>query len=94
MKLEDFMIPCMSKQLFGLDCPGCGMQRSVALLFRGDFAEAFHMFPAIYTTIPLFIFIGLHFVDKRRNYTKLIIPFAIINAVIMITAYFYKLTQY
>ena len=94
MKLEDFMIPCMSKQLFGLDCPGCGMQRSVALLFRGDFAEAFHMFPAIYSTIPLFIFIGLHFVDKRRNYTKLIIPFAIINAVIMITAYFYKLTQY
>lgn len=94
MKLEDFMIPCMSKQLFGLDCPGCGMQRSVALLFRGDFAEAFHMFPAIYTTIPLFIFIGLHFVDKRRNYTKLIIPFAIVNAVIMITAYFYKLTQY
>ena len=88
------MIPCMSKQLFGLDCPGCGMQRSVALLFRGDFAEAFHMFPAIYSTIPLFIFIGLHFVDKRRNYTKLIIPFAIINAVIMITAYFYKLTQY
>jgi hypothetical protein len=84
----------MSKQLFGLDCPGCGMQRSVALLFRGDFAEAFHMFPAIYTTIPLFIFIGLHFVDKRRNYTKLIIPFAIVNAVIMITAYFYKLTQY
>lgn len=94
MKLEDFMIPCMSKQLFGMDCPGCGMQRSVALLFRGDFAEAFHMFPAIYSTIPLFIFIGLHFVDKRRNYTKLIIPFAIINAVIMITAYFYKLTQY
>ena len=93
MKLEDFMIPCMSKQLFGLDCPGCGMQRSAAMLFRGEFADAFHMFPAIYTTIPLFLFIGLHFVDKSRNYTKLIIPFAIINAVIMIIAYFYKLTH-
>ena len=94
MKLEDFMIPCMSKQLFGLDCPGCGMQRSAAMLFRGEFADAFHMFPAIYTTIPLFLFIGLHFVDKSRIYTKLIIPFAIINASIMIIAYFYKLTNY
>ena len=94
MKLEDFMIPCMSKQLFGLDCPGCGMQRSAAMLFRGEFADAFHMFPAIYTTIPLFLFIGLHFVDKSRNYTKLIIPFAIINASIMIIAYFYQLTNY
>lgn len=88
------MIPCMSKQLFGLDCPGCGMQRSVALLLRGDFVAAFHMFPAVYTTIPLFLFIGLHFVDKRRNYTKLIIPIAIANAAIMIIAYFYKLTFY
>lgn len=94
MKLEDFMIPCMSKTLFGLDCPGCGMQRSLVLLFQGDFADAFHMFPAIYTTIPLFIFIGLHFVDKSRKYHKLIIPFAILNATIMIIAYFYKLTHY
>ncbi|MDD3003839.1 DUF2752 domain-containing protein [Flavobacterium sp.] len=94
MKLEDFMIPCMSKKLFGLDCPGCGMQRSFAMLLRGEFADAFYMFPAIYTTIPLFIFIGLHFIDKNRNYTKLIIPFAVINALIMIIAYFYKLNQY
>lgn len=88
------MIPCMSKKLFGLDCPGCGMQRSVAMLFKGDFADAFYMFPAIYTTIPLFLFIGLHFIDKSRNYHKLIIPFAILNAAIMIIAYFYKLTNY
>lgn len=94
MKLEDFMIPCLSKKLFGLDCPGCGMQRAFVMLIKGDFADAFHMFPAIYTTIPLFLLIGLHFVDKSRNYSKLIIPFAIINAVIMITAYFYKLTNY
>ncbi|WP_432671350.1 DUF2752 domain-containing protein [Flavobacterium sp. SM2513] len=94
MKLEEFMIPCLSKKLFGIDCPGCGMQRSLAMLINGDFSDAFHMFPAIFTTIPLFIFIGLHFVDKSRNYTKLIIPFAIVNAAIMIIAYFYKLTHY
>lgn len=88
------MIPCMSKKLFGLDCPGCGMQRAAVMVAQGDFANAFAMFPAIYTTIPLFILIGLHFADKKRNYTKLIIPIAIINAIVMIIAYFYKLTNY
>ena len=94
MNLEDFMIPCMSKKLFGFDCPGCGMQRATVLLLEGEFTAAFHMFPAIYTTVTLFTLIGLHFVDKSRNYTKLIIPFAIINAAIMLIAYFYKLTNY
>ena len=94
MKVEDYMIPCMSKKFFGFDCMGCGMQRATVLLFEGEFSAAFQMFPAIYTTIPLFIFIGMHFIDKRRNYTKIIIPFAILNAVIMIIAYFYKLTHY
>jgi len=88
------MIPCLSKKLFGLDCPGCGMQRATILLVEGDFNAAFHMFPAIYTTIPLFIFIGLHFMDKTRNYSKIIIPFAIANAAIMIIAYLYKLTNF
>jgi hypothetical protein len=88
------MIPCLSKKLFGLDCPGCGMQRAAIMLFEGDFNAAFHMFPAIYTTIPLFVFIGLHFVDKTRNYSKIIIPFAVVNAAIMIIAYLYKLTNF
>ncbi len=88
--MEEHMLPCMNKKLFGIDCPGCGTQRSVALLSQGEFWEAFKMYPAIYTTIPLFIFILLHFIDKSRNYHKLIIIFAIINAVVMIFSYFYK----
>lgn len=80
----------MNKKLFGMECPGCGTQRSVALLSQGEFWEAFKMYPAIYTTIPLFLFILLHFIDKSRNYTKLIIIFAIVNALVMIFSYFYK----
>lgn len=93
MKLEDFMLPCMSKQLFGMDCPGCGMQRSLLLVLKGDFADAFFMFPAIYTTIIFFLSVGLHFVDKSRNYHKIIVPIAVINALIMIISYIYKQTN-
>ena len=81
----------MNKKLFGIDCIGCGTQRAFILLIKGDFGNAFQMFPAIYTTLLLFVFLGLYFIDKSRNYHKIIIGLAITNAVIMIIAYLYKI---
>ncbi len=92
--MEEYMIPCMNKKLFGVECMGCGTQRAFWMLIQGDFVGAFKMFPAIYTTVLLFLFIGLHFIDKSRNYQKIIISLAIVNAVIMVIAYFYKVTHY
>lgn len=48
------MLPCLNKKILGVDCPGCGLQRSVDLLLHGEFVAAFQMYPAIYTIIPLF----------------------------------------
>ena len=76
-----------------MECLGCGTQRAFMFVLRGDFLLAFKMFPAIYTTILLFGFIGLHFLDKSRNYHKFIISIAIVNAVIMIISYIYKMTS-
>lgn len=86
------MLPCMNKWMFGIDCPGCGMQRSIAFLLKGQFADAFFIFPAIYTSILFAAFIVLHLIDRSRNYTKTIIGLAVLNAAIMIFAYFYKIT--
>ena len=94
MPAENYMLPCMNKSLFGVDCMGCGTQRALILLSKGEFKEAFYMFPAIYTTILLFLFLGLHFIDKSRNYHKLIVPMAILNAVIMVISYIYKQTNF
>lgn len=91
--MEDYMVPCMNKKLFGIECFGCGTQRSFWMLLQGDFIGAFKMFPAIYTTILLFACIGLHFIDKTRNYQKIIVGLAIVNAIIMVVSYFYKLTH-
>ena len=54
--MEEHMLPCMNKQLFGVECPGCGTQRAIAFLMEGEFWEAFKMFPAIYTLVLFFIF--------------------------------------
>jgi hypothetical protein len=92
--MEGYFLPCLNKKMFGVECFGCGTQRSFLLLVKGDFIGAFHMFPAIYTSIILFACIGLHFIDKSRNYHKAMITMAIINAVVMVISYFYKVTHY
>lgn len=89
--MEEYMIPCMNKSIFGIDCMGCGMQRSILLLFNGEFIEAFKMFPALYTTIIFFVIIMLHFLDKSRNYLKLIIASALFNSVVLLIPYAYKM---
>ncbi len=86
------MIPCMNKQLFGVECLGCGTQRALLFILNGEFSAAFRMFPAIFTTILFFGILGLHFIDKSRNYHKIIITLAIVNAIIMIVSYIYKMT--
>lgn len=88
--MEEYMLPCMHKKLFGVECMGCGTQRALNLLLHGDFVGAFKMYPALFTTLLLFIFIFLHFIDKKRKHHKIIIFLAIINAIIMVFAYIYK----
>jgi hypothetical protein len=84
------MIPCLSKTLFGVECLGCGFQRGLLLLLEGNFATAFQMYPAIYTTLLFLGIVGLHFIDKNRNYKNLLIGMVIINGLFMIVGYLYK----
>lgn len=37
---------CMSKRLFGMQCPGCGLTRSVVASSRGQWRRAMHHHPA------------------------------------------------
>lgn len=88
--MEEYMLPCFSKSLFGVECLGCGTQRALLLVFQGEFVAAFKMYPAIYTFILFFAFLSLHLIDKTRNYTKIVISLAILNALIMIISYSFK----
>jgi len=90
MKIEDFMLPCPSKKFLGIECFGCGTQRAIVMVFEGRFAEAFHMFPAVYTLLLFFAFAMVNFVDKKRNYGQILIFLAIVNSLIMVFSYFYK----
>ena len=56
--LENHMIPCVSKQLLGLDCPGCGSQRAIHSLLIGDIIAAADYNLMLVATLP---FLLIHF---------------------------------
>lgn len=87
---EGFMLPCLNKQLFGIECPGCGLQRAVALLFKGEFAEAFLMYPAIYPLVLLLSFLLADQVFKIKYANTITIVLMITSVVFILTNYILK----
>ena len=88
---EEYMLPCLNKKLFGIECMGCGLQRSISLIFQGKFIDAFYMYPAIYTLILMFFFIFLNIFNKNIKYAyKIIVTLAILNTVIIVSSFIVK----
>lgn len=88
--MEEFMLPCLNKMLFGIDCPGCGAQRAFVMVFQGKFMAAFHMYPAIYTLLLLLVFLLFNLFVKFRYDWHIKAGLIIVNAVIIAVAYLYK----
>lgn len=89
--VKDLMLPCMSKQLFGMDCPGCGIQRSVWLLFQGEFLAAFKMYPAIYPILGLFAFLLLDQFVKIKYANIISISLMIMSVLMILINFLYKI---
>jgi hypothetical protein len=90
MTLENYMIPCLTKTLFGVECFGCGFQRSLVLLIKGQFAEAFWMYPAVY---PMLIFGFLVVISKFYPFKyqqQSIQIFGILSVVTIVTNFIIK----
>ncbi|MDR1653114.1 MAG: DUF2752 domain-containing protein [Prevotellaceae bacterium] len=67
LSIGNYMLTCPSKYLTGIDCPGCGFQRSIVALFEGRLWESLTLYPA---TIPFFvclIFTLLHLKFDFKN---------------------------
>ena len=90
---EDFMLPCLTKKFLGIECFGCGFQRSFFLIFQGEFVAAFKMYPAIYTLMLFagFLILNLFYNFKYADKIKLIL--VVLNVVIIITSYFIKINH-
>jgi len=84
------MLPCLFKTLFGIECLGCGFQRSVFLLFQGDFSGAFKMYPAVYTSLLFLGIGGFYYFNRSKNNQKILLISGFVNIVFMLGGYYYK----
>lgn len=65
--LENHLFSCFFKSHFGMECPGCGMQRSLIALLKGDIMDSLQYHAALIPfliTITLLIF---QLILKRAN---------------------------
>jgi len=88
--LENNLLSCSWKEYLNQECMGCGMQRAIILLLKGEFIESFKMYPALFTLIIMFVYLGMHL---KFNYQKghLILRYLfIINVIIILVNYIIK----
>ena len=88
--VDNYMLPCLNKKLFGFECMGCGMQRSFSLILHGEFVSAFYMYPAIFTLLPLVLVIITSLFVKFKYSSKIINILAILSIIIIITSFIIK----
>lgn len=87
------MLDCHWKQTFGVECPGCGFQRSVVSLFKGNVVESMELFPATIPILFTFVFLILHLIFKFKwGARTLIISFAT-SAGLMLISYVMRLSS-
>ena len=85
--LQNHLIPCPFKYLTGIDCPGCGFQRSVIALIHGDLHKSFQLYPP---AIPLLLFFtyaiadGIFKLDNPNGLLKKIL-FMLLGSFILIS---------
>jgi hypothetical protein len=93
-RLQDHLLPCPFKYLTGIDCPGCGFQRSVLALLRGNIHQSFILYPP---AIPLILVLLWGLADKlmgldNQKHTVKKTMFILIAATIVVS-YGIKMTH-
>ncbi len=84
------MLPCPYKHFLGIDCPGCGMQRSIIELLNGNIISSIQIYPPLIPMILLLLFLILHLKFKFKRGAKSIKYFFIFVVIIVIINYTLK----
>ncbi|MHA4894427.1 DUF2752 domain-containing protein [Pedobacter sp. PWIIR3] len=89
--LKGHLLACPFKRLTGLDCPGCGFQRSILALVQGDVKSSVHLYPAVAPILMFIIFVPLHLKFDFKNGAQLIKFLYLIIAIVIVLNYIYKI---
>ena len=87
--LEENMLSCQWKEM-GMECMGCGLQRSVIYLLKGDFVNAFLSYPAIYSLVLMLFILALHLKFNFSQGHRILQGLFILNVIIIVCNYLLK----
>lgn len=85
------MIPCVFKHFTGIDCPGCGFQRSFLALLQGDFADSIELYPALIPFILSCLFLVARLIRPKYFSVKWVLGSYFTTASIIIISYSIKM---
>lgn len=88
--LENHLIPCFFKSNFGVECPGCGIQRAFIALLRGHIRESIHYHPALIPILITLVVLLLQLKFKHPQGGIFVMWLFIITAVITGLNFFLK----
>lgn len=88
---QQHMLSCPSKKLMHLDCPGCGLQRGVISLLKGDIRTSWNVYPPTIFIIATIIFLLLHLVFKFRYGAAVVKYLYIVSSIVIFINYIYKI---
>lgn len=84
--------PCVILSTTGLTCAGCGGQRMIFALLRGDLAGAFHHNPLLFFLLPLTaaccVWEALRYIEKKPPLHKSKGFLIVLSAVLVLTVLF------
>ncbi len=83
------MTACSWKEHFGIECPGCGIQRAFIELLKGNIPESIRIYPALIPMMLLLVFIALHLLLKFRHGALIIKILFIFTLCIMFIHFLY-----
>ena len=92
--MEIPLLPCPIKHFFHIDCPGCGMQRSILALLEGDLWKSLSHYPA---TIPIFVLLFYTALHLKFGFKRgaAIIKWSYIGCTaIIVSFYIYKIVTH
>ncbi len=73
-----------------MDCPGCGIQRSISFLLQGEIWASIKMYPGLLPVGFLFIFLAADFIFKIKNAEKIKIYLTVFTLGVILINYILK----
>ena len=87
--LEQHFATCSIKEATGIDCLGCGMQRSIICLLRGDLYGSIRYYPPLLFLISYIVVVILYltnllqvFSDRIRHMTYALLTIVVLSYIL------------